>query len=420
MCDTLYKRFATGDSLFLKNSDRSPNEPNLLLYVPARKALGKLDCTYITIDDHDSYAALLYKPSWIWGAEMGLNEKGVAIGNEAVWTKSKGKKVERLLGMDLLRLGLERGGTAKEALEVILALLKQYGQGGNAGFDKAFYYDNSFLITDPNGSYILETAGKSWAYKEIKEQGNISNRLALKRDYDQSNEKGDFKEKHFEPFYSFFSGSETRLKTGQELLSSMQELSLDESFDVLRHHHKEKSSESLYGSGSVKSLCMHAWFLGDQTTGSFAVFYIGGVPYVWATGSSDPCLSLYKPVAFGKATAPLFTDEKESFAYWLTREWVNRAIYSGLIDEKDFKTKEGVLQDRFLEAFYSWLNVDRSEDGYASLCDRCAEEDERFYASYTEKVDVLKQNDALLPRYWQFKTTKLGTNVFERKLKDRK
>jgi hypothetical protein len=41
----------------------------------------------------------------MWGAEMGANEKGVVIGNEAVWTKlnSEDDLVERLLGMDLLR-----------------------------------------------------------------------------------------------------------------------------------------------------------------------------------------------------------------------------------------------------------------------------------------------------------------------------
>lgn len=41
----------------------------------------------------------------MWGAEMGANDKGVVIGNEAVWTKmnSPADKEEKLLGMDLLR-----------------------------------------------------------------------------------------------------------------------------------------------------------------------------------------------------------------------------------------------------------------------------------------------------------------------------
>jgi secernin len=42
----------------------------------------------------------------LWGAEIGANEHGVAIGNEAVWSRSSDPEydsVRRLLGMDLLR-----------------------------------------------------------------------------------------------------------------------------------------------------------------------------------------------------------------------------------------------------------------------------------------------------------------------------
>lgn len=41
----------------------------------------------------------------MWGCEMGANDQGVVIGNEAVWTKlqSNDDLQKRLLGMDLVR-----------------------------------------------------------------------------------------------------------------------------------------------------------------------------------------------------------------------------------------------------------------------------------------------------------------------------
>ena len=62
---------------------------------------------------------------------MGANEHGVAIGNEAVFTKVPYDKGPALLGMDLLRLALERAATARQALDVITGLLVEHGQGGN-------------------------------------------------------------------------------------------------------------------------------------------------------------------------------------------------------------------------------------------------------------------------------------------------
>lgn len=51
-----------------------------------------------------THAVVLSRPSWLWGAEMGANEHGVSIANEAVITKEPASETEALLGMDLVRL----------------------------------------------------------------------------------------------------------------------------------------------------------------------------------------------------------------------------------------------------------------------------------------------------------------------------
>ena len=65
-----------------------------------------MQCTYIEVDQiPHTHAVILSRPSWLWGAEMGANEHGVCIGNEAVYTKLNGPEDtdEKLLGMDFVR-----------------------------------------------------------------------------------------------------------------------------------------------------------------------------------------------------------------------------------------------------------------------------------------------------------------------------
>lgn len=410
MCDTLFKSWGE-NAIFLKNSDRAANEPNLVMYYPQRKASETLKCTYISLPDKDSYATLLYKPSWIWGAEMGINERGVTIGNEAVWTKSKGKKEERLLGMDLLRLALERGESAKDALHIIIELLEEYGQGGNAGYDHPFYYDNSFLITDGKDCYILETAGKNWAWRQTS-QANISNRLSITDNYNESSVEGNFLKANFEPIYSFFSGSKQRKECGFRGLDNLKELSLAEAFGVLRAHHKDASDTELFGKGSVKSVCMHAGGIGDHTTGSMAVLYLSGKPYVWVTGCSTPCLSVFKPLSLGAVQMPVFANQEDSLAYFLQREKVNRAIYAGLIDANVHRARVAKLENNFITKFNEIVAKGNLE-GYESFCYACAEEEQNLYDGYQEEVALMEGGKGYLSPYWRKKNKKLGKNVFD-------
>ena len=44
MCDTLGRVVNEGLALFAKNSDRSPNEPQVIEYRPARDQIGRASC----------------------------------------------------------------------------------------------------------------------------------------------------------------------------------------------------------------------------------------------------------------------------------------------------------------------------------------------------------------------------------------
>jgi secernin len=197
-CDTwiaLKDATASKRVIFAKNSDRTVFDSQPLFLRPSRgwPAGATIDLGRISIPQvPTTFATLGSSPYWCWGYEEGINEFSVVIGNEGVFTKpllaalaaaKDGKgPTPGPTGMDLVRLGLERSRTAREALDVIAALVERYGQFGSglpaAGLEAA--YDNSFLIADPKEAWVLETAGTVWAAKRIdRGVASISNTLSI-------------------------------------------------------------------------------------------------------------------------------------------------------------------------------------------------------------------------------------------------
>jgi dipeptidase len=183
MCDTLCIRH-DGGMWFAKNSDRHPLEVQTLAWHSARASSGELRTQYITVPDADAAAFAGSQPAWLWGCEHGINEYGVAAGNEKIWTVDRPKsRPPALLGMDVVRLVLERARTADDALEISTRLIERYGQGGSGEPFRDEPYDSSFLLVDANGGWIVETSNRTWAARPVDAGAAISNRISLTTDW---------------------------------------------------------------------------------------------------------------------------------------------------------------------------------------------------------------------------------------------
>ncbi len=368
MCDTLValgNATADGSVLFAKNSDREPNEAHELTIIPRvlHPAGSRLRCTYIEIPQaQETFAVLLAKPFWIWGAEMGSNERGVVIGNEAIFTKVPHEKEPGLIGMDLLRLALERGATARAALDVITSLLETYGQAGNCGFTHKFYYHNSFIIADPREAWVLETAGRQWAAERVRDTRSISNIITIGSQWDLASaglvdyalERGwckrradfDFSRCYSDFFYTHFGDGYSRQCRTTDLLSSYHGgITTADMMAYLRDH----GADALPGWSPTpgvtgSDVCMHAGFgpaRDGQSVGSMVSRLTPEMQTHWLTGTSAPCTGVFKPVWLDGGLPDMGLapkDKYDSAALWWRHEDLHRAVL------QDYPARQALYQ----------------------------------------------------------------------------
>jgi secernin len=398
MCDTVV-RVEPGRVLFAKNSDRDPNEAQLLDWQPAGSHApgGILRCTWISVPQvPETHAVLLSRPFWMWGAEIGANDAGVTIGNEAVFTNQP-YAGSGLTGMDLLRLGLERAASAEAAVAVITELLETHGQGGGCGHeDRGFTYHNSFLVADASGAFVLETADRHWAVERV-EQGarSISNGLTL------------------EPFASRYAdrirGRVAACGRRQERTQALAQSAAGpaDMMAILRDHGEAAGFTPAYSrlNGAMGSPCVHAGGMvaNSQTTASWVAELREGSARHWATASAAPCCGLFKPV---QVVAPVAmgaepTDRFDAGCPWWLWERLHRRVARDpgrllplYADERDA-----------LEA--DWLRAP-PESGAAFA------EAERRRRSWERRVVEAAGDDARpgwTRRYWRTRNERAGLTV---------
>ncbi len=283
MCDSLCAlpaASADGVAVFAKNSDRPPTEAQDLEWHPARRDDGSVRTTYLEIEGGgaDTVGVLGSRPRWMWGFEHGVNEAGLAVGNEAVYTTLDPRPFPpALVGMDLVRLALERALDAAAGVEVITGLIERYGQGG-AGHDGGERpYWSSFLLTDPHRAYVVETSGNEIAVDEVHGRRAISNRTSI-------------------PWF------DERVGIRNDLVAVLVDPRLDASTRVLDEPASvDRMKEHLRGHAGGDdgwTICMHAE--NEATTAGIVVALPERGPRVAHVVIGQPCRSLFVPMVVGE------------------------------------------------------------------------------------------------------------------------
>jgi len=437
MCDTfvaLPSATADGSVIFGKNSDREPNEAQSLEYHPVREYPEgqNVQCTYVEIPQvRSTHAVLISRPFWMWGSEMGTNEKGVVIGNEAVFTKMPMHKQGGLTGMDLLRLALERASTSEEALETIVRMLSDFGQGGICGYeDKKLTYHNSYIIADSNTAWVLETAGPMWAALKVEDIYSISNGLTIGEAFDRShpdvietarqkkwlkkNQSFHFANCYSDWFFTTFSACRSRRARSFSMLDEKKgAIDLSYSIKILRDHSNEDyRPDSHFLMGRV---CVHAADAlprASQSTGSLIAHFKPDNRTFWATGTSAPCTGIFKPVWFEGDTlpdiGPLPGETFNPDALWWYHETLHRSVlldYGSRI--KAYKHERDMLEESFInEAQDVESRFDFSQQAFSK-----ARQKTEMWIEKVQNTPIQKRPHFIYRNFWNKQNTKAGIEI---------
>ena len=370
MCDTfvaLPGTTATRAVLLAKNADTEINEAQHLLMLPRRSYPegAQVRITHRLIPQaRETHEVLLDKSFWTYGGEIGVNEHGVAIGNEAVFSnRSRSSNGDGVITIDMVRLMLERSRNRWEAVELAKQMLSAYGQSGNCELRGNSHFDGSYIIADKSGAILLETAGQDWAMREVSKFATISNGYTIGTDWNETSlESHDGSRSHFAESVADWEktrncSAQERQKTSRDFLAAQAGSITVRTLANLLRHTGDGADYDPMKTEQPKRICMHAApykhrFL--QSTGALISEVRDDDVVAWVTATSGTDISIFKPAFPGVDLPGLGPMPHESYtpgAYWWRHELLHRRAmsdYRALVPEirRDFEA----LEDKFFTA----------------------------------------------------------------------
>ncbi|WP_232696692.1 C69 family dipeptidase [Brevibacillus daliensis] len=424
MCDNLVvlpEYTSQSRMLVAKNSDRPAYESQPLVYNQrqSHENGNMLELAYLKIPQVDETLLTIgSSPFWCWGFEQGINEHGVAIGNEAIFTKDLKEsaadpdKQKGILGMELVRLGLERGKTAKESLEVITTLIEEYGQWGSAVVGEEKPYNNSFIIADSTEAWLLETVDHDWVAKRIQDKfHSISNEMSIRDEWELKSEGFIEKAVHsnwigrheeFDASYAYtdftnsLQVSHIRVQRTKQLLSNkLGQIDVNWLKRILRDHYEDTFLEGPFFNAALpdfQTICMHSspanftWGI----TASSTIFELPEdkwhFPLIWWSPAT-PCTGLYLPIFMCEQEFPEILsnagtvkektadpsksehDQSAKNSYW----WVFRDLLDEIKGNENgdlFNNNKEIARKTFDRLEQKWMTLIRDIEEEAAILNR--------------------------------------------------
>jgi secernin len=173
-----------GGAVFGHNSHRPPGELQRLVRLPGKQfTTGEtVSARYIGLPQARATCTVLgSRPAGCWGMQHGVNEHRVAVGCSR-WDGRLTGSAPGLTGTDLTRLALERGHSARQAVDVLTDLIARHGQGRWAGGGEG---DSAFLVADPAEAFAVEATGHAWVVQEIHEVRAGGDVGIIRQDWDR-------------------------------------------------------------------------------------------------------------------------------------------------------------------------------------------------------------------------------------------
>ena len=239
------------------------------------------------------------------------------------------------------------------------------------------YYHNSFLIANADDAWVLETVDRQWAARQVKDVYSISNcltlgnqwdmaspklvELAVQKGFSKSAQQFNYAKDYSDFIFTNFGKGRVRRATTINLLEQQKgNFNVQSMMGTLRHHNDENFDPQTTSLTSV-DVCMHAGFGPihiSQSTASMVVYLDGNTPIIFATGTSAPCTSIFKPLwmdcstvlGASAALSTVPTAQADSSSLFWTHERLHRATLLNYPERlKTYASDRDELENKFTQ-----------------------------------------------------------------------